>query len=152
MPPKKLIKIPVILVVIAISGIAFAHSGAKGIVKERMDMMSDVGKRMKTIGTMLRSGEFDRETAKQAALVIQGHAVRIPDLFPDGSIDGPTEALPSIWTNWEEFVAAAEKMDITAAQLAKIADTSSSVDEIKQQFGQLGKSCSGCHEKFRLKK
>ena len=118
------------MVVIAISGIAFAHSGAKGIVKERMDMMSDIGKSMKTIGTMLRNGEFDPETAKQAALVIQEHAARIPDLFPDGSINGPSEALPSIWTNWEEFVAAAKKKDANAPQLPKIADTSASVDDI----------------------
>ncbi|MGI9352762.1 MAG: c-type cytochrome [Rhizobiaceae bacterium] len=152
MSQKTIFKIQVSLVAILISGLAFAHTGAKGVVKERMDIMSDIGRSMKTIGQMIRSGEYDPKIAKQAALAIQEHASRIANLFPDGSIEEPSEALPSIWTNWDEFVAVAGKMDADAAQLARIAGNSAGIDDIKRQFRQLGKSCSGCHEKFRLKK
>jgi cytochrome c556 len=37
-----------------------------------------------------------------------------------------------------------------ANALAKVAE-SGNVDEIKTQFGKLGETCKGCHDKFRVK-
>ena len=132
---------------------AHAHQGATGVVKERMDMMSEIGKAMKTIGQMVK-GEtaYDAPAARAAALVIQRHAENIPVTFPEGSTEKPSEALPAIWQNWEEFLAINSRMQSDAKTLAEIAAKSSGPEEIKIQFGAVGKSCSSCHEKFRLKK
>ena len=136
-----------------ISGIAFAHSGADGVVKERMDMMDEIARGMKTIGAMIK-GEtaYDAQTAKASALEIYGHMSHIAEMFPEGSTDKPSEALPAIWENWDEFVALADKLKTDAKTLAEIAGTASSGAEIKGQFAIVGQSCGSCHEKFRLKK
>lgn len=146
-------KIILAALALSISGFAFAHEGADGMVKERMDMMGEIGKGMKVIGEMIKGNvEFDPATAKAAALEIYGHATHMPDMFPEGSTEKPSEALPAIWENWEEFVALSDKLKVDAKQLGELSGTSASVDEIKTQFGLVGKSCGSCHEKFRLKK
>ncbi|MEL7429674.1 MAG: cytochrome c [Pseudomonadota bacterium] len=137
---------------IGLSGFAIAHEGAEGMVKERMDMMGDIGKAMKRMGLMIKGEvDYDAEVAKAAALEIYGHATHIPEMFPEGSTEKPSEALPAIWENWDEFVAISEQMKTDAKQLAEIAGAANSADAIKVQFGAVGKSCGSCHEKFRLK-
>lgn len=137
----------------SISGLAFAHSGADGVVKDRMDMMGEVAKSMKIIGKMIK-GEvtYDAASAKAAALEIFGHMSHMTEMFPEGSTEKPSEALPVIWENWDEFVALSDKLKTDAKQLAEVAESASSADAIKAQFGLVGKSCGTCHEKFRLKK
>ena len=137
----------------SISGLAYAHAGADGVVKDRMDMMGEIARAMKTIGQMVK-GEvsYDAEIAKAAANEIFGHMSHMTEMFPEGSTEKPSEALPAIWENWDEFVALSDKLKVDAKQLAEVAGSSTSADAIKLQFGVVGKSCGSCHEKFRLKK
>ena len=146
-------KAMLVVVAMSISGFAYAHAGADGVVKDRMDMMGEIARAMKTIGQMIK-GEvsYDAEAAKAAANEIYGHMSHMTEMFPEGSTEKPSEALPAIWENWDEFVALSDKLKIDAKQLAEIAGSSTSADGIKAQFGLVGKSCGSCHEKFRLKK
>ena len=114
-------------------------------------MMGDIGDNMKIIGTMIKTGDFNRSAAQDAANAISNHATSVKELFPTDSLDKPSEALPQIWTDWDEFIAIGQQMGVEAEKLAKMAGGSSSVDEIKDQFRRLGQSCRSCHEKFRLK-
>lgn len=146
-------KIMLTAAAMTISGFAFAHSGADGIVKERMDMMGEIARGMKTIGAMMKGeAAYDAEMAKASALEIYGHMSHIAEMFPEGSTEKPSEALPAIWENWDEFVALADKLKADAKTLAEVAGTASSAAEIKGQFALVGQSCGSCHEKFRLKK
>lgn len=78
--------ITVIVVLVVATGVAFAHSGASGIVKERMESMKSISAAMKTAGNMIRGrSEFDPEKAQGAAIEIE-HAAQIPNLFPEGSV------------------------------------------------------------------
>ncbi len=66
---------------------AFAHSGATGIVKERMDAMLAMGKAVKTVAPMMR-GEtaYDAETVRDAARLFQQHAGEsMTKLVPEGT-------------------------------------------------------------------
>lgn len=138
---------------VATTTVVLAHSGATGIVKQRMDMMGDIGDSMKAIGTMMKGeAAYDADAAKAAAMTIVGHADEIPKLFPEGSTQKPTEALPAIWENWDEFVRITEQMKSDAQQLADAAALATQASQIRAQFGAVGKSCGSCHEKFRLKK
>jgi len=149
---KKLITCAVIFSASFFS-ISFAHDGATGIVKQRMDMMSDVASSMKTLGQMIRGkNEYNPDSAESAALKIEKHAKHFHTLFPEGSTEEPSEALPAIWQDWEEFQKLLTTMENEARELASIASTSISAEEIKNQFSNLGKTCGMCHEKFRLKK
>ena len=149
---KKLILCAVVLSASFLS-ISFAHDGATGIVKQRMDMMSDVASSMKTLGQMIKGkNEYNPESAESAAIKIEKHSKHFHTLFPEGSTQDPSEALPAIWQDWEEFQKLLTIMENEASKLANIASTAKSAEEIKVQFSTLGKTCGMCHEKFRLKK
>ena len=70
----------------AITGLAFAHSGATGIVKERMDAMKAIGAATKAIATLDWSDvDAARAKLKSAAAQIEGHAAEVVSLFNRGS-------------------------------------------------------------------
>ncbi len=134
------------------AGAVYAHSGATGIVKERMDPMKDIGKTMKSLGAMAKGeATFSSDTVKAAAETITGHAGNFDRLFPDTKKSRKshvTEAAPAIWTNKPEFLALAEKMAEAASGLETVAQRS----ELGSQMKTLADTCKGCHEKFRIKK
>lgn len=86
------------LAVIAATDLTHAHGGATGIVKERMDLMASVGKSMKTVTEMFQSAKpYNAEQVSAAARLIGTHGgEQTTKLFPEGSINGPSEALPAI--------------------------------------------------------
>ena len=93
--------VPVIPLLLGICGLVFAHSGATGIVKERMDLMKSIADQMKTVGKMIKGEEeFDVNRVVIAAGAIEAYAKLVPDLFPDGPVEAPSEALPAIWQDW----------------------------------------------------
>ena len=142
-----------ITAVVSASGVALSHSGATGLVKQRMDAMSDIAKGMKAIGAMLK-GEagFDAGAVKSAASSIAEHAGQIPELFPEGSNRKPSEALPAIWEDWARFTSIADDMGAKAMALETAADGAAQIDQIKAPFGALAKTCKACHSDFRLAK
>lgn len=150
---KNLFFVSAVVATIGAAGAVWAHSGATGIVKKRMDAMSDIGKNMKVIGTMLKGeANFDGMAVKTSASAIASHAKEMPQLFPEGSNDKPSEALPSVWEKWDSFTAIALELEKAASQLAEVASSAQSVNDIKPPFLGVAKTCKSCHEDFRLKK
>lgn len=134
-----------------VSGIAMAHEGATGIVMHRMEAMKEISESMKTIAAMVKGEkEFDAADVEAAARVIAGHGKHMPHMFPEGTLDKPTEALPVIWTRWDDFTGLAKKMETDALALAEAARGASSAQDIVPQLGEVGKSCKACHQDFRL--
>jgi len=93
----------------------------------------------------------------EAGQYLQNHADAIADLtseldilFPAGSGEGDTEALPVIWTDSEKFSEAIHNMQETAAKLQKTA-RSGDTKAIMVAFKAAGKACKNCHESFREK-
>ena len=132
---------------------ALAHTGATGIVKERMDAMSELEDRMKAIVAMLKGkAPFDAAAVKAAAEVMAGHAARMPNQFPEGSLKHPSEALPAIWTDWTAFANLAEDMKSRAHALEAAAGTATDASGISSEFVAVGATCKSCHDKFRKPK
>ena len=102
---------------------ALAHGNATGIVKERMDLMESIGDAMKAITAMMRGKEeYEVEKVRRLAGTIASHGgEKMTALFPEGSLDQPTEALPAIWTDWEQFSALAAQLEDYAGALAAAA-------------------------------
>ena len=127
-----------------------AHSGAKGIVKERMELMKDIGKAMKILGAMARGKvPLDSAKVKAAADSIARHGQKIPALFPKGSTKGVTEAGPRIWKDPEGFQKSTNEM-VDAAR--NITEQSKNAAALKPAYRRLGKTCSACHKLYRVKK
>jgi cytochrome c556 len=138
------------LLVAATGLAAFAHSGATGIVKERMELMKGIAAQMKTVARMIKGERaFDAEKAVSAARTIADHAERIPEKFPENSIKGMSEATPAIWENWDEFVAITDELKTKADALSAAAEAAPDAAAIRPEFKQLGGTCMSCHEDFR---
>ena len=85
----------------AVSTTSLAHSGATGIVKERMDMFKLNQKHLKAIKSHIRSEDY--LSIIKLADEIRDWAVKMPEYFPEGSNEKPSEASPSIWTDFNGF-------------------------------------------------
>ena len=109
---------------IATGGLAFAHGGATGIVKERMDAMTDMKNAVKTLTAIMR-GEtaYDAGTVKKEAAVIRSHAGEaMTKLFPADSDNTNSEAKQEVWSNWDGFTALAERLETLATGLEAAAE------------------------------
>jgi len=146
--------LPVVVAVVLAAAIqAGAHSGATGIVKQRMEMMKAIGTNLKVLGSMVKgAASFDAQAARSAALAIAEHSADISSMFPDGPVVPPSEASEKIWTEWDRFTGLANDLAASAGQFADKAGGASSVDELKPEFGRIAATCKSCHESFRIKR
>ena len=127
--------------------LALAHSGATGIVKERMDMFKKNQDNLKAIKSHIRSGDY--ESIVKLANEIRDWAVKMPEYFPEGSNEKPSEASPAIWADFDGFKSAAMKNETAAKQLidaAKAEDQEAVVDS----FRAVATSCKSCHQSYKL--
>lgn len=142
--------LPTIAFIVATVTMAFAHSGADGIVKERMEMMKSIAEQMKSIEEMIKGRQtFAAETLVSAAQAIASHADEIPDKFPEGSLKAPSEAHPLIWDEWDTFIGLADDLKDSATALVDAASMATDASTIRPDFLALGKTCLTCHEDFR---
>lgn len=162
---------------------AQAHKGATGIVKERMDLMTKIGKSTRTVDLMMtgKSG-YDAEKFIAAVRSIKSHSGdAMTRLFPKDSLQHPTLAKPSIWTDWDAFKAEADRLNVFAEALEWVASNSPQAVSAEGRgsamgagppveadgypaskhvrhlpphmiFGYIKKMCGSCHDKFRNRK
>ncbi len=83
------------------------------------------------------------------ASAIAGWGKVIPTMFPPASAGPTSEALPSVWSDRAGFEAAAVAMTDAATKLAMLAKAGDTAG-VAAQFGELGKTCGGCHMKYRV--
>ena len=134
----------------AFATLALAHEGATGVVKERMDLMKRQQKDMKLIGDMAKGKTtFDAAKAAEAARDIGETAKKIHELFPQGSTGGKSEALDTIWKEWDRFIANADDLDSVANELATSLEAAG--EEWKAAFQKVTDACKSCHQDFRAK-
>jgi len=126
----------VALTATALAGTVWAHSGATGKVKERMEAMKEMGEAMKSVAPMMRGeAQYRADTVRKAARTIADNAGNaLTADFPEGSLHGPSEALPAVWQDWDRFEAIAQQLEVTARGLERAADNG---------IGPMGDSSNG---------
>ncbi len=134
---------------ISLAGGAFAHGGVQNpAVKERMALMEEIKDATGVLIGMARGKiGFDAAQAEKARVALHSAAKRTPALFKAEETDPKSEALPAIWTDWEDFAAKAALLTAASAAL----DTSS-LDTVRSGVGAVGQACQACHEGYRIKK
>ena len=144
--------IPLSIVAAAIVSAALAHEGHKhatGVVRERMELMTDMGKRLLASSKRLRANK-DLESVTGDAHAIHELASKVTTLFPPGSTQDPTAAKPAVWQEWDDFAAKAKNLE---KESEKLMNTSTKNGEaLRAQFRAVGFACDTCHEKYRLTK
>lgn len=121
---KLLLGAVVASVLVVASQSVFAHGGATGVVKERMDGMGVMKEAMKVLTPMMRGQvEYDAAIVRERAEDISNHAGEaLTKLFPEGSLDAPSEAKPEIWQDWREFSALADQLRVMADGLVEASE------------------------------
>ncbi|MEK0084457.1 c-type cytochrome [Benzoatithermus flavus] len=138
------------LLTLGIGGAVAAEK--EGVYKERETLMKGFGKQMTIVKGVVAENKGTLTDAEAAAKEIAARADHIPSVFPQGTNQGESEALPVIWQQWDEFEAKARNMQSLAAKLASAAGSGDKQATLAA-FGELGKNgCGGCHETFRKKK
>ena len=134
----------------SLSAYALAHNGATGIVKERMDGMSAMGKDLKAISEIIKGNtEYDSDVMRQTALRIKSYSGEaMLTLFPEGSLQPASEARLEIWQDWDRFSEMAMDLEQVSQEFADTADAG--IDPMA--FKAITSACAACHKDFRLKK
>jgi cytochrome c556 len=126
-----------------------AHEHATGVVRERMDMMEAMAKRIKSMAERIKTRR-DLAAIKSDAEALQTLAPHMVHLFPPGSSDPPTDAKPAIWQNWSDFEAKARAFEAASSALANT--DPSDLNALSMQIRALGRTCGDCHERYRAKR
>ncbi len=141
------------LVIGGTASLVSAHSGAMGVMKERMELMKGMGDAMKTMGAMFKGqAAYEPAVIAEKAGYLADHANKIPELTPEGSNDHPSEALPIIWQDWDGYIETSRLLAVEGGRLVEIASNGADEREAKIQFAKVSKTCGTCHEKFRKPK
>jgi cytochrome c556 len=123
------------------------------IAKYRHTVMEAIGEHMSAM-SMLAKGESDRkQDAAAHARALADLSKMVPDLFPEGSGPAPgveTHAKAEIWKDKEKFAEAVKRFQTEADALVAVT-TKGDFEGFKTQLGNVGKSCGGCHDNFRMK-
>ena len=120
---------------------------AAGEIKYRQGVMAVVGGHMSSMGAILR-GRVHMSDLKYHARGMANIAKVVPNVFPAGSGEGKTEALPAIWEKPDVFKAGLDKFIKAANEMSEVAE-SGDMQAIGPAIKALGGACKGCHDDFR---
>lgn len=137
------------------AGTALAEDPISEAIKHRQAGYSFMSWNMGKIKAQVVDGSvpFDAAQVAAAANVIAAIANSgMGALYPPGSAVGtgynPTRLKPEFFDRLDEVGPIAQKFNMAANKLAEVAATGDK-DAIKVAFGDVGKSCKGCHDEFR---
>ncbi len=121
-----------------------------GPIKDRhwlMESMGDEAEDIKEAFNLDQEG-FDTAVIQRSADILAQNAHRMTALFPKGSTDPKSRALPAIWENWDKFVQNAKDLE-TSAQSLSMAAASEDDENLKEKSQKVFANCKSCHDQFR---
>lgn len=123
-------------------------ASAETIIEARQRLMVSMVRATKIPRAMVQGeADFDAEAVKEAVKQVLEASSVMPKLFPDGSVDPSSTALPTIFENRVDFEARIIELEKSAVALAFAAQ--SGPDELAFAFGEYEATCDSCHQKYR---
>jgi cytochrome c556 len=119
------------------------------VIAERKENRKQAAAAMRAIKGIIDAKGATSGAVEQAAKLKTLEASFVK-MFPAGSDKGETKALPAIWTDMAGFQAANKAADVAYDKLAAAAG-SGNLEALTAAFGETGKACGACHDKFRAK-
>lgn len=121
MTPRKIVTGAVLASTLGVA--ALAHSGATGVVKDRMEAMKEMQEAVKSVAPMMSgTSGYDAMAVRRAADTFRRHSgSALTEDFPKGSTELPSEALPAIWQDWDRFEDLAAQLGVMAEGLSMAA-------------------------------
>ncbi|MFE3838471.1 c-type cytochrome [Pseudogemmobacter sonorensis] len=112
----------------------------------RAEVMKTIGAQVKVLGDMAGGRtDFDAGAATQAQTALVEAAASLGTVFEtEGAADPASESAAVIWTDWEGFMAEADKLLAAAEGLDP-----ASLDGVKAGMSAVGGTCRACHSVYR---
>ncbi|MGS0673588.1 c-type cytochrome [Shewanella sp. 0m-4] len=134
---------------LATSAYANNFKEADDAIDYRQSAFSMIAHNFGDMGAMLKGKkEFNAEVFAMRAENVAALSKLPLEGFVAGSDKGDTEALAKVWSDKADFDAKMKTFQENAAILA-LAAKSGDKKEMKQAFGNTGKSCKGCHDVYK---
>ena len=130
-----------------VAGELLAQTEGAALVKQRQDIMREMGQSFGPLVAILKGESTDFAAAATSAETMNTNALRIPAIFPEGTgrdAYPETRAKPEVWSERSTFEANAQKLAEESAKLIEIAQTEDP-EAYQTQFQALGKACGACH-------
>ena len=120
----------------------------EAVIKYRQGVMRAQGGHISAMAQIVRGQVDYGDRLITHAKALNSIIGNIPELFPEGSDFGETEAKEEIWSDWEKFKESAK----TAEQKSEVflsTVASGDKEDIGKTFKDLGEACKACHKDFR---
>jgi cytochrome c556 len=132
------------------AGSALAQfQNAEKAVDYRQSVMTVINTHFARIGAVVKGeAPYNKEEVAKNAAVVAMLSTLPWQAFGPGYEGGKAQA--DVWSDSAKFKAAADKMQLAAANLNTAAQ-SGDLDSIKKAFGATGQTCKGCHDDFKKK-
>jgi cytochrome c556 len=134
---------------ILVASVAVAKEGVQDpTVKARMDLMGVNSSSTKILMEFAQEkNAFDAAAAEAARAELLASAKDIAAKFEPPATDPVSDALPEIWTQWDDFVA--KSNDLVKA--AEGIDTTT-LAGVQAGMMAVGEACKECHSTYRVKR
>jgi len=130
-----------------------AHAGddAEKVREYRHEVMESLGSSMKMSAMIAKSEVSRADDMKAHANSVLHYAKLVKGLFPDGTgpDDVKTDAKPEVWSDRAGFDEKADAFVAKAEAWVKAAESGDAGAAMKA-FGEVGKSCGGCHDDYKV--
>lgn len=135
-------------VLVAVMAVPSGPTLSETIVEARQRLMVSVVRATKVPRAIVQGeAEFDAAAVNEAVKQVLEATSVMPRLFPDGSIDATSTALPAIFSNRVDFEARFLDLEKAAVMLAFAAQKGP--DELAFAFEEYQATCDSCHAKYR---
>lgn len=147
---RKLISLlTAVAVTVGISANAAADTTPEDAADYRTAIMTTLRGHLVAASMTMRGLVDDNGQIANHAHGIANSATEFGNIFQEGSNIGESEALPVIWEEPEDFAAAIAKLQEAAAAFVEAAERGDA-EAIGDAFRNLGGSCRGCHDRYRV--
>lgn len=120
-------------------------------ISYRQKVMGSNGANIGAIADILKFSLPYQDNIKVHANELSENASLIPSAFKKNVSEGPTDAKPEIWENWDEFEQYAKDLQNASDKLAEVA-AGGDMAAVGAQLKEVGGACKQCHEDFRKPK
>jgi cytochrome c556 len=149
---RKLAKMLMITIVgLLVFGLAYAKfAKSEDAIEYRQSVMTIMGYHVDQMGAVVTGKKpYERKAFSRNAAIVEMLATLPWQAFMTlGSDKGKTALKPVAFREKNKFMAKAKALETETRKLAKAA-ASGNFNAVKDQFGEVGKSCKSCHDAYR---
>src|SRR5690606_19288666 len=121
------------------------------IVKYRQSQMSALGGHMSSIAAVVKKEVPYTDHLAAHAQGLAATAAFTKAVFKEKALNDKSTSKPEIWSDWDRLAKRADALEAAAAQLAKAVEANDQ-GAVRKYVGEVGKSCKGCHDDFKMKR